>query len=205
MEKIIAYQKQNEKRYLDELVELLKIKSVSADPAFKEEVFKAADFVKDRMTDAGLENIEICPTPGYPVVYGDKIIDPSKPTVLIYGHYDVQPPDPLDLWTSPPFEPVVKDGKLYARGASDDKGQFYLHVKAVESMIKNDALPCNVKFMIEGEEEVGSEHLEGFIETNKDKLAADVVLVSDTSIFANDVPTITTGPVSYTHLRAHET
>ena len=183
----------NKQRYLDELMELLRIPSVSADPKFKADVLRTADFVKEKLEAAGLDNTEICPTAGFPVVYGDKIIDSSLPTVLIYGHYDVQPADPYELWNSPPFEPVIKDGYIYARGSADDKGQVYMHVKAIEILLENNALPCNVKIIIEGEEEVGSDHLGDFLKANKEKLACDVVLVSDTSIIANDIPSITVG------------
>lgn len=183
----------NKQRYLDELMELLRIPSVSADPKFKADVLRTADFVKEKLEAAGLDNTEICQTAGFPVVYGDKIIDPSLPTVLIYGHYDVQPADPYELWNSPPFEPVIKDGYIYARGSADDKGQVYMHVKAIEILLENNALPCNVKIIIEGEEEVGSDHLGDFLKANKEKLACDVVLVSDTSIIANDIPSITVG------------
>ncbi|MDQ3101483.1 MAG: M20/M25/M40 family metallo-hydrolase, partial [Bacteroidota bacterium] len=193
MQELDNYIKSNEKRFLDELLDLLKIPSVSADPKYKADVARCADEVKKRLEEAGLEKVEICPTKGHPIVYGEKIVDPKKPTVLIYGHYDVQPPDPLDLWTSGPFEPVIKDALIYARGSADDKGQFYMHVKAVEAMINNGGLPCNVKIMIEGEEEVGSDNLGLFIAQNKAKLKADVVLISDTAMIANDVPSINTG------------
>lgn len=172
---------------------MLKIPSISADSKYKEEVFRAADFVKNALVTAGAEKAELCQTAGYPIVYAEKILDPSLPTVLVYGHYDVQPPDPLDLWVSPPFQPEIRDGKIYARGASDDKGQMYMHVKALEALVKNNALPCNVKFMIEGEEEIGSDNLAKFVATNKEKLRADVVLISDTGIFSADVPSITVG------------
>jgi acetylornithine deacetylase/succinyl-diaminopimelate desuccinylase-like protein len=184
---------QNSERYLDELFTLLRIPSVSADPKYKEDVLRMADAIKDSLIKAGAENVEICPTPGFPIVYGDKIIDPNLPTVLVYGHYDVQPADPINLWTNPPFEPVIKDGSVYARGSADDKGQVFMHVKAFELMIQNNMLPCNIKFMIEGEEEVGSSNLDGFLINNKEKLKADCVLVSDTSMIANDIPSITTG------------
>ena len=190
---------ENKQRYLDELFDLLRIPSVSADPAYKADVFRTADEVAKRLKEAGADNVEICDTPGYPVVYGDKIIDPSKPTVLVYGHYDVQPPDPIELWTSGPFEPVIKEtsihpeGAIFARGACDDKGQMYMHVKAFELMMQLDTLPCNVKFMIEGEEEVGSKNLEWYVKRNHDKLANDVILISDTGMLANDIPSITTG------------
>ncbi|MCO5230913.1 MAG: dipeptidase [Chitinophagales bacterium] len=184
---------QNQDRYINELIELLKIPSVSAEPKYKEDVLKAAEFVSEKLVAAGLDAVEICSTKGFPVVYAEKIIDSQLPTVLIYGHYDVQPADPIELWTSPPFEPVIKDGKIYARGSADDKGQFYMHVKAVELLLAENLLPCNVKFMIEGEEEVGSEHLGDFVRENKAKLSCDVILVSDTAIIANDIPSITVG------------
>lgn len=193
MENLTNRLEQNKDKFLQELVDLLKIPSVSADPNFKDDVHAAAKFIEQRMIDAGADKVEICETPGYPIVYGEKMVDPSKPTILVYGHYDVQPADPYELWTSPPFEPVVKDGKIYARGACDDKGQMYMHLKAFELMMSENALPCNVKFLIEGEEEVGSEHLEWFVERNRDRLAADVVLISDTSMLGNDTPSITTG------------
>lgn len=183
----------NKDRFLNELLDLLRIPSVSADPKYKADVARCAEVVKKRMEEAGLEKVEVCPTKGHPIVYGEKTIDPAKPTVLVYGHYDVQPADPLELWDSPPFEPVVKDGVIYARGSADDKGQFYMHVKAVEAMVRTGNLPCNVKMMIEGEEEVGSENLGTFVKENKKRLAADVVLISDTSMIANDVPSINTG------------
>ena len=183
----------NKDRFLNELLDLLRIPSVSADPKYKADVARCAEAVRQRMAEAGLEKVEVCPTAGHPIVYGEKMVDPGKPTVLVYGHYDVQPPDPLELWDSPPFEPVVKDGVIYARGSADDKGQFYMHVKAVEAMLKTGNLPCNVKMMIEGEEEVGSTNLGTFVRENKNRLAADVVLISDTSMIANDVPSINTG------------
>jgi acetylornithine deacetylase/succinyl-diaminopimelate desuccinylase-like protein len=188
-----SYIKANEDRFLNELLDLLRIPSVSADPKYKADVARCAQEVKKRMEEAGLQKVEVCPTAGNPIVYGEKIIDPSKPTVLVYGHYDVQPPDPMELWHSGPFEPVIKDGMIYARGSADDKGQFYMHIKAVESMVKNNALPCNVKVMIEGEEEVGSSNLGLFVKANKERLKADVVLISDTAMIANDVPSINTG------------
>ena len=190
---ITNYITENKTRFINELLELLRIPSISADPKYKDSVFKTADEVKKRLVEAGAENVEICQTKGYPVVYGEKIISPSSPTVLVYGHYDVQPPDPLELWTSPPFEPVIKDEKIYARGACDDKGQMYMHVKAFELMMKTNTLPCNIKFMIEGEEEVGSDNLGTFVKANKERLKADVVLISDTGMIANDIPSITVG------------
>ncbi|WP_304036642.1 dipeptidase [Mesonia mobilis] len=199
MNKSKAYIEEHKDRFLQELIELLKIPSISADSAYKDDVLKTAEAVKERLAEAGCKLTEICETPGYPVVYGEKIIDKDLPTVLVYGHYDVQPPDPINLWDSPPFEPVIKEteahpeGAIFARGACDDKGQMYMHVKALEYMVKNDDLPCNVKFMIEGEEEVGSENLGWFIERNHEKLKNDVILISDTGMIAKDTPSITTG------------
>lgn len=187
------YQAQHKDRFLNELLELLRIPSVSADSRHNEDTKRCAEAVKQSLVDAGADNVEVCPTAGHPIVYGEKIIDPSLPTVLVYGHYDVQPPDPLDLWTSPPFEPVIKDGKIFARGSADDKGQFYMHVKAFETMIKTNTLPCNIKFMIEGEEEVGSNNLGVFLKDNKERLKADVVLISDTSMISMDNPSLDTG------------
>jgi len=193
MNNIKDYIETNKQRFLDELFELLRIPSVSADPNYKDAVFKTADAVKASLEKAGADQVEICQTEGYPIVYAEKIIDAKLPTVLVYGHYDVQPADPLELWTSGPFEPVIKDGKIYARGSCDDKGQMYMHVKAFEYMMQTKSLPCNVKFMIEGEEEVGSNNLGTFVKNNKEKLKADVILISDTGIIANDIPSITVG------------
>ncbi|NDC73624.1 MAG: M20/M25/M40 family metallo-hydrolase, partial [Sphingobacteriia bacterium] len=193
MNKTQQFIEENRQRLLDELFDLLRIPSVSANPDFSEDVFEAAQFVADRLNEAGAEHVEVCPTAGYPVVYGERIVDPALPTVLVYGHYDVQPADPYELWHSPPFEPEIRDGKIYARGACDDKGQVYMHVKAFEYMMRYDALPCNIKFMIEGEEEVGSANLATFIVENRERLRADVVLISDTSMIANDVPSIDAG------------
>src|SRR5690606_8565085 len=162
----------------------LRIPSVSADSAHKGDVRKAAEFLKEKFTIAGVDKAVIFETKGHPIVYAEKILDTSLPTVLVYGHYDVQPADPLELWDSPPFEPVIKDEKIYARGACDDKGQFYMHIKAFEVMAKTNTLQCNVKMMIEGEEEVGSVNLATFLEQNVDKLKADIVLVSDTSMIS---------------------
>jgi len=183
----------NRQKFLDELFDLLRIPSVSADSKFKDDVHRAADFVKSSLEAAGVDKAEVCETAGYPIVYGEKIIDPSLPTVLVYGHYDVQPPDPYELWDSPPFEPVIKNDKIYARGACDDKGQMYMHVKAFETMMQTNSQSCNVKFMIEGEEEVGSDNLGIFVKNNKEKLAADVILISDTAMISLDTPSITTG------------
>jgi len=193
MDNITTYIEEHKDRFLNELLDLLKIPSVSADPKFSDDVFEAAEFIKQKLIDAGADEVEICSTEGYPIVYGEKIIDANLPTVLIYGHYDVQPADPYELWDSPPFEPVVKNGNVYARGACDDKGQMYMHVKAFEFMQANNSLPCNIKFMIEGEEEVGSDNLGPFLIANKEKLAADIVLVSDTSMISLETPSITTG------------
>jgi acetylornithine deacetylase/succinyl-diaminopimelate desuccinylase-like protein len=190
---------ENKDRFLNELFTLLRIPSVSADPKYKNDVLKTAETVKELMIQSGADNCRLIETEGYPVVYGEKMIDPSLPTVLVYGHYDVQPPDPLDLWTSPPFEPTVRkteihpDGAIFARGSCDDKGQFYMHVKALETMLKTNTLTCNVKFMIEGEEEVGSANLGAFLRNNKEQLKADVILISDTSIIANGTPSIDVG------------
>ncbi len=189
----LDYIKDNKDRFLNELIELLKIPSVSADSKFKGDVRKAAEFIKDKLMDAGADSAEIVETAGHPIVYGEKILDSKLPTVLVYGHYDVQPADPYELWDSPPFEPVIKNDRIYARGACDDKGQMYMHIKSFEALMKNNELPCNVKFMIEGEEEVGSDNLELFVRENKEKLAADVILISDTGIIDNDNPSITVG------------
>jgi len=194
-----SYIEENKDRFLNELIDLLKIPSISADPAYKKDVIAASEMVKKRLQEAGCTHVEICETPGFPIVYGEKIIDKNLPTILVYGHYDVQPPDPLDLWNSPPFEPVIKkteihpQGAIFARGSCDDKGQMYMHVKAMEYMTKTNQLPCNVKFMVEGEEEVGSASLGWFLERNREKLANEVILISDTGMIAPDVPSITTG------------
>lgn len=187
------YIAQNKDRFLEELLELLRIPSVSADSKYKGDVAKCAEAVKESLLKAGCDNAEICPTAGHPIVYGEKMIDASLPTILVYGHYDVQPADPLNLWHSGPFEPVIKDGNIYARGACDDKGQVFMHVKALEVMAKTNTLACNVKVMIEGEEEVGSINLGKFLEDNKEKLKADIVLVSDTSMISLENPSIETG------------
>ncbi|MDL5047690.1 dipeptidase [Oscillatoria amoena NRMC-F 0135] len=187
------YIESNRQRFLDELFDWLRIPSVSADSKHKEDVRKAAGYLKQKFEAAGVDKVELCETKGHPIVFAEKIINASLPTVLVYGHYDVQPPDPLNLWTSPPFEPVIKDDKIYARGACDDKGQVYMHVKAFETMMKHNLLPCNVKFMVEGEEEVGSENLATFVKENKSKLKADIILISDTAIISLEHPSITVG------------
>ncbi len=199
MQNIQTYIQEHKDRFINELLELLKIPSISADTAYKDDVIKTANEVLKSLKAAGCDQVEICETPGYPIVYGEKIIDKNLPTVLVYGHYDVQPPDPIELWDSPPFEPIIKatdihpEGAIFARGSCDDKGQMYMHVKALEIMTKTGQLPCNVKFMIEGEEEVGSKSLSWFLERNQEKLSNDVILISDTGMIAKDVPSITTG------------
>ncbi len=194
-----AYIEANRDRFINELVEWLKIPSISSDSRAKDDMMRAAEYLKARFVEQGVDRAEIYPTAGHPIVYAEKITDPAKPTVLVYGHYDVQPPDPLNLWNSPPFEPVIRkteehpDGAIFARGSCDDKGQVYMHVKAFEVMAKNNEFPCNIKFMIEGEEEVGSVHLGKFCEDHKDMLGSDVILISDTSIINNQTPSITSG------------
>lgn len=193
------YIEEHKERFLEELLELLKIPSISADSSYKGDMVKMAEALADNFRSSGAENVEIIPTGGHPAVYADKIISEDLPTILVYGHYDVQPPDPLELWDSGPFEPVIKktdlhpEGAIFARGACDDKGQMFMHLKAFEAMHKTNSLPCNVKFIIEGEEEVGSENLEDFVTKYKEKLSADMILVSDTGIMGKDIPTITTG------------
>ncbi|SFC84993.1 dipeptidase [Algibacter pectinivorans] len=199
MNQIKSYIAEHKERFLTELIDILKIPSISADKAYKKDVLKTADTIKYSLEKVGCDTVEICKTDGYPIVYAQKIIDKNLPTILVYGHYDVQPPDPINLWDSPPFEPVIKktdkhpDGAIFARGACDDKGQMYMHVKAMEFMTATNQLPCNVKFMIEGEEEVGSANLATFVKNNTEKLKNDVILISDTGMIANNVPSITTG------------
>ncbi|MFZ2899342.1 MAG: dipeptidase [Saprospiraceae bacterium] len=199
MEKTQSYIQANKQRFLDELFDILRIPSVSADPAYKGDVQRMAEAVAGSLRKAGADGVQVFPTAGHPIVYGQKILHPDLPTVLVYGHYDVQPADPVDLWHSPPFEPTIKktavhpDGAIFARGSCDDKGQVFMHVKAFEAMVANGELSCNVKFMIEGEEEVGSVNLGQFCREHKELLKSDVILVSDTSIIANDVPAITVG------------
>ncbi|HCQ16013.1 MAG TPA: peptidase dimerization domain protein, partial [Cryomorphaceae bacterium] len=186
MKEQAKYIEEHKDRFLEELKDLLRIPSISADSKYKEDVMKTAEAVGKSLKEAGADKVEICPTPGYPIVYAEKMISADLPTVLVYGHYDVQPPDPLNLWKSGPFEPVIKEtethpkGAIFARGACDDKGQMFMHVKAFEVMNKTNTLACNVKFMIEGEEEVGSANLGWFVERNKEKLDSDVILISDT-------------------------
>ena len=189
----LEYIEKNKDRFLNELFELLKEPSISADPTYAKNVFKTAEMVRDGLKKIGISNTQLFETKGHPIVYGEKIIDKTLPTILIYGHYDVQPPDPLELWDSDPFNPEIRNDKIYARGACDDKGQFFMHVKAAEIMIATNQLPCNIKFMIEGEEEVGSSNLENFVKENENLLSADIIVISDTGIIANDTPSITTG------------
>lgn len=187
------YIENNQNKFLNELFDLLRIPSISADSAYAADVQRCAEYTAMRLKEAGADNVTLEQTAGNPIIYGDKIIDPNKPTILVYGHYDVQPSVPDELWKTPPFEPTIKDGNIYARGACDDKGQFYMHLKAFETMMQTDTLHCNVKFMIEGEEEIGSTNLGIYVKEYKEKLAADVVLISDTGMIANDVPSIDTG------------
>ncbi len=211
MKAVQDYIKSNKKKFLDELIEVLEIPSISADSKYNKDVRKTAKFVASKLKSAGAKKVKLYETEGHPIVYGEKVVDKSLPTILVYGHYDVQPPDPLELWDSPPFKPVIKKTKLhpkgaiFARGACDDKGQMYMHLKAFESMIATDSLPCNVKFMIEGEEEVGSDNLGIFCKEYKKMLACDVVLLSDTSIIANNVPSITTGLRGLSYLEVEVT
>lgn len=199
MQAVQDYIDKNRERFLQELFDLLRIPSVSADLAYKSDVARCADSVANHLRKAGVDKVEVCETAGHPIVYGEKIVDPAAPTVLVYGHYDVQPADPIDLWETPAFEPAIRktaihpDGAIFARGACDDKGQMFSHVKAVEAMLATGQLPCNVKFMIEGEEECGSSNLASFVAGNRDRLKADVILISDTSIIANDTPSIDCG------------
>ncbi|MFW5973302.1 MAG: dipeptidase [Bacteroidota bacterium] len=193
MSNALEYARSNAERFVSELEDWLRIPSISTDPTYREDVRRAADWLADNLRAVGVQKVELRETGGHPIVYAEHIVDADRPTVLIYGHYDVQPPDPLELWDSPPFEPVVKDGTLYARGSSDDKGQLFMHVKAAEAYLAQGDPPVNLKFMIEGEEESGSNHLVPYIEDHRDELAADIVLVSDTALFGPDVPSITSG------------
>lgn len=188
-----SYQEENQKRFLDEMLDLLRIPSVSAKSEHKADMELCAEAVKNSLIAAGCDKAEVMSTDGFPVVYGEKMIDPSKPTVLVYGHYDVQPPEPLELWTNPPFEPTIIDGKVFARGSADDKGQFYMHVKALEIMTKTNSMSTNIKFLIEGEEEIGSPNLGKFVSENKELLKADVILISDSSMLSMENPSLDTG------------
>ncbi|MEO5942045.1 MAG: dipeptidase [Ferruginibacter sp.] len=187
------YQEKNKERFLEELLDLLRIASVSAKSEHKEDMIKCAEAVKQRLLEAGADKVEIYPTEGHPIVYGEKIIDASKPTVLVYGHYDVQPAEPLDLWKSGPFDPTIIDGKIFARGSCDDKGQMYMHIKALETLVQTDTLTNNIKFCIEGEEEVGSPNLGKFVTSHKDLLKADCVLISDSAMISLDTPSLDIG------------
>lgn len=187
------YQEKNKDRFLEELFELLRIPSVSAKLEHKKDMLQCAELVKKRLLDAGADTVNIYPTDGHPIVYGEKIIDPKKPTVLVYGHYDVQPAEPLELWKTPPFEPTVIDGKIFARGSCDDKGQFYMHVKALEILVQTNSLNNNIKFCIEGEEEIGSPHLGKFVADHKELLKADCVLISDSAMISLETPSLDVG------------
>ncbi|MES1216848.1 MAG: dipeptidase [Bacteroidota bacterium] len=187
------YQEKNKDRFLEEMIDLLRIPSISAKSEHKEDMQKCAEAVKNSLLAAGCDKADVMSTDGYPVVYGEKIIDPSKPTVLVYGHYDVQPPEPLELWHSGPFDPVIKDGKVFARGSADDKGQFYMHIKALEMMVKTKTMSTNIKILIEGEEEVGSPNLGKFVAAHKDLLKADVILISDSSMLSMETPSLDIG------------
>jgi len=193
MEKANKYLNDNKQRFLDELFEVIRIPSISSIEEHKPDMIRTAEALKEKLLAAGADKAEVIPSEGNPVVFAEKMIDPNAPTVLVYGHYDVMPVDPLDLWDSPPFEPEIRDEKIYARGADDDKGQAFMHIKAFESMVATDSLTCNVKFMIEGEEEIGSPSLGKWCEQHKDMLTADTILVSDTGMIAQDIPSITTG------------
>ena len=193
MNYIEKYIEENKDRFLEELFELIRIPSISSVASHKPDMYKAAEYWKQLLLQSGADKAEIYETDGNPVTYAEKMIDPSKPTVLVYSHMDVMPVEPLELWKSPPFEPEIRDGKIWARGADDDKGQGMIHAKAFELMVRTNTLPCNVKFMIEGEEEIGSPNLGKWCEQNKEMLKADVILVSDTTMISPELPTVTTG------------
>lgn len=199
------YQEKNKERFLNEMLDLLRIPSISAKSEHKPDMQKCAEAVKKSLLEAGCEKAEVMATEGHPVVYGERIIDPAKPTVLVYGHYDVQPPEPLELWNSPPFEPVIKDGKVFARGSADDKGQFYMHVKALEILAKTNSMTTNMKFLIEGEEEIGSPHLGSFVAANKELLKADVILISDSSMLSMETPSLDTGVRGLSYIQVEVT
>lgn len=205
MNDLKTFIQENKDRLLQELFELIRIPSISSKDAHKDDMYEAAAWIKAKLLEKGAQAAEVLDTDGHPVVYGELIKDPALPTVLVYGHYDVQPVEPLNLWKSPPFEPEIRDGRIYARGADDDKGQMYMHFAAFEYMVKTNQLPCNVKFMIEGEEEIGSPSLGKFMERNREKLAADVILVSDTSMLGPDNPSITTGLRGLSYVEVHVT
>lgn len=201
----LPYLIQHQDRFLAELFDLIRIPSVSADSRHKQDVRRAAEFVRDRLLEAGAGRAELIETKGHPIVFGEKVTDPARPTILVYGHYDVQPPDPLELWHTPPFEPTVRNGQIYARGSSDDKGQFYMHIKAFEILMQQGSLPCNVKFMIEGEEEVGSDNLPSFVQQYRDQLQADTILISDTALLSLEQPSITVGLRGLSYLEVEVT
>ncbi len=198
-----AYIQAHQERFLRELLNFLRIPSVSTDAQCREDVREAAAWLAAHMKDIGVENVGIYPTQGHPIVVGHKMVDPALPTVLVYGHYDVQPPDPYDLWASPPFEPVIREGRIYARGASDDKGQLFIHLKAFEWMNRTDYFPCNIKFIFEGEEEIGSPHLSRFLDEHKEALACDAVLISDTSMLSLEHPSVTIGLRGLSYFEVH--
>ncbi len=200
-----GYQEKNKDRFLEEMIELLRIPSVSARSEHKQDMLTCAEKIRQRLLDSGCDKAEVMPTDGHPVVYGEKIIDPSKPTVLVYGQYDVQPPDPLELWNSGPFDPVIKDGKVYARGSADDKGQFYMHLKAMETMVNTNSMETNIKFLIEGEEEVGSPNLAKFVEANKNMLKTDVILISDSSLISMQTPSLDIGMRGLSYIQVEVT
>ncbi len=205
MKDLKAYIQDNKDRILNDLFELIRIPSISSKEAHKDDMYKAANWISEYLVKKGADQAEVCDTEGHPVVYGEKIIDPSLPTVIIYGHYDVQPAEPLELWKTPPFEPEIRDGKIYARGADDDKGQMFMHFAAFEYLVNTNQLPCNVKFMIEGEEEIGSPSLGNFLKENKEKLSGDIILVSDTSMLGAETPSITTGLRGLSYCEVHVT
>jgi acetylornithine deacetylase/succinyl-diaminopimelate desuccinylase-like protein len=200
-----TYQENNKDRFLEEMLDLLRIPSVSARSEHKSDMVKCAELVKQRLLDSGCDKAEVMDTDGHPVVYGEKIVDPAWPTVLVYGHYDVQPPDPLELWHSGPFDPVIRDGKVFARGSADDKGQFYMHLKALETMVKTDTMSTNIKFLIEGEEEVGSPNLGKFVAAHKNLLKADVILISDSSMLSMENPSLDIGVRGLSYIQVEVT
>ncbi|MCX8019712.1 MAG: dipeptidase [Chitinophagaceae bacterium] len=199
------YLNTNKDRFLNELLDLLRIPSVSAKSEHKNDMYACAEAVKKSLLDAGCEKAEVMPTTGHPVVYGEKIIDPAKPTVLVYGHYDVQPAEPLELWHSGPFDPVIRDGKIYARGSADDKGQFFMHIKALEILTQTGTLPTNIKFLIEGEEEIGSPSLASFVATHKELLKCDVILISDSALLSMDQPSLDVGMRGLSYIQVEVT
>jgi len=202
---IKTYIEENKQRFLDELFGLIRIPSISSIKDHKPDMYRAAEYWKKNLLEAGADHAEVMESDGNPVTFGEKIINPDLPTVLVYAHMDVMPVDPIDLWKTPPFEPEIRDGKIYARGADDDKGQGFMHAKAFEYMVKTNTLPCNIKFVIEGEEEIGSPNLGKFMEEHKEMLAADIILVSDTGMIAKDIPSITSGLRGLTYVQVEVT